>query len=53
MSRWGVWVDAWSVEVFLDDGSLTFSVAVDLGDPAHLTIEHAGVTAVTVRSLSV
>ena len=43
MSRWGVWVDAGSVEVFLEDGSLTFSVAVDLGDPAYLTIEHAGV----------
>jgi levanbiose-producing levanase len=52
MSGWGMWVDAGSVEVFLDDGSLTFSTAVDLGDPASLTIEHAGVTAATVRPLS-
>lgn len=52
MSRWGVWVDAGSVEVFLEDGSLTFSTAVDLGDPASLTIDHAGGTDVTVRSLS-
>ncbi len=51
MSRWGVWVDAGSVEVFLADGSLTFSTAVDLGDPASLSIEHTGVTA-TVRVLS-
>jgi levanase len=52
ISRWGVWVDAGSVEVFLEDGSLTFSTAVDLGDPASLTIEHSGVTAATVRSLT-
>ena len=52
MSRWGVWVDAGSVEIFLDDGSLSFSTAVDLGDPASITVEHAGVTAATVRSLS-
>jgi hypothetical protein len=52
MSQWEVWVDAGSVEVFLADGSLTFSTAVDLGDPASLTIEHSGVTAATVRTLS-
>ena len=52
MSRWGAWVDAGSVEVFLEDGSLTFSTALDLGDPASLTIEHTGLTAVTVRALS-
>ena len=52
MSRLEAWVDAGSVEVFLGDGSLTFSTAIDLGDPASLTIEHAGVTDMTVRSLS-
>ena len=52
MSRWEVWVDAGSVEVFLEDGSLTFSTAVDLGDPASLTFEPSGVTAATVRTLS-
>ena len=52
MSRLEAWVDAGSVEVFLADGSLAFSTAIDLGDPASLTIEHAGVTDVTVRSLS-
>ena len=44
MSRLEMWVDAGSVEVFLADGSLTFSTAIDLGDPASLTIEHEGVT---------
>jgi levanase len=52
MSRWGMWVDAGSVEVFLEDGSLSFSTSVDLGDPATVTLEHAGVTAATVRALS-
>ncbi len=52
MSRWEVWVDAGSVEVFLGDGSLTFSTAVDLGDPASLTIDRSGISAATVRSLS-
>jgi levanbiose-producing levanase len=51
MSRLEVWVDAGSVEIFLEDGSLTFSTAVDLGDPASLTIEQDGITA-TVRPLS-
>jgi len=52
MSRLEVWVDAGSVEVFLQDGSLTFSTAIDLGDPATLTVEHAGITAAPVRLLS-
>lgn len=52
LSRLEMWVDAGSVEIFLSDGSLAFSTAVDLGDPASLTIEPEGITSATVRSLS-
>ena len=53
MSRLEVWVDVGSVEVFLQDGSLAFSTAIDLGDPASIAIERDGITAATVRSLSI